>query len=74
MQCGGRRLPEQGMVFDGKASELPETVARRYLRNRCRTGRCLAQGTPYQVHAAQQEVAFWPHSQMLLAAQEQRPR
>src|SRR5215472_5377465 len=72
-QGGGRRLAEQRLVFDREAPELPEAKARRDIGHRGRIRRRLAQRPLRQAHAAQQQVALWPHSQMLLAAHPQRP-
>src|SRR5215472_15410128 len=72
-KCGGRRLTEQGTVFNGKATELPKAVAHRDGRyGRC-IGLRLAQRPPCEVHATQHQVALWPHTQMLMAAHLQCP-
>ena len=50
MKCGGRRLAEQRLVFDGKASELSEAVARRDFRYGCFIGIRVAERPPRQMH------------------------
>src|SRR5262245_6094391 len=71
MKCVGRRLAEQRLVHDSKAPKLPEPVARRGGGHRCRIQFCLPQRPPRQSHTAQQEIALWRYSQMLLAARAQ---
>src|SRR5215831_11352629 len=73
MKRGGRRLAKQRLIFDGKAAELPEAVARSDGGHRCRVRLCLSQRPPRQMHAAEQQITLGRHSQMLLAALAQCP-
>src|SRR5215472_4815219 len=66
-------LAEQGLVFAGETAEMPEAVLRGELCHSGSVSRCLAQCSPRQVQAAEQQVVLWSHPQLLLAAHPQGP-
>src|SRR5262249_21744318 len=71
-KCARRRLAEQSLVVDREPPEVPEAKLRRDGRYSCRIGRRLTQRPSRLMHAAQQKVALWARSQILLAAHAQR--
>ena len=73
MQGNGGALAKQGLVFAGEAAEVPEPVPRRNLSHGCRVRQFLAQCPPCQMQTAEQQVALWPHPELLLTADPQGP-
>src|SRR5262249_6685367 len=71
-KCARRRLAEQSLVVDREPPKVREAKLRRDGRYSCRIGRRLTQRPSRLMHAAQQEVALWARSQILLAAHAQR--
>ena len=58
MEGGGRRLPEEGLVFTGEAAEMPEPILGGDSRHRCYVGGAVAQSSPCEMHPAQQQVSL----------------
>src|SRR4030095_12011519 len=63
----GRRLSKKRLVLASEPAALPEPTPRRDLGHGCICRGALEQCSPDQMHPAQQQVVFGPHTQMFLA-------
>jgi hypothetical protein len=61
---GGRRFPEERLVFAGEPAELPEATTRGDLGYGRRGRAAVAQGAPRQMHPAQQQVSAGANPQL----------